>query len=70
MKIEPQAEAAYSSTVKKNITAIIFFITRRASGHPPADEELRYRAAEGKSTGSSFSRLLKLNFTLPATAGG
>ncbi len=62
MKIEPQAEAAFSSTVKKNITAIIFFITRRTSGRPPADEELRYGADEGKSTGSSFSRLLKLNF--------
>jgi hypothetical protein len=62
MEIKPQTEAVASSTVKKNIPIIIILITRRKTGNPAADDDLRYGTAESKSTGSSFSRLLELNF--------
>ncbi len=62
MEIKSQTEAVIISTVKKNIPIIILFITRRITGNPAADDDLRYGTAESKSTGSSFSRLLKLNF--------
>jgi hypothetical protein len=62
IKVKPQTEAVISSTVQKNIPAKIIFITRRTSGNPAADEELRFGTAESKSTGSNFSRLLKINF--------
>ncbi len=60
--VQPQSEAVICSTVQKTIPVIIFFITRRTSGNPAAGEELKYGPAESKSTGSNFSRLLKINF--------
>ena len=62
MEIKSQTDTVIIGTVKKNISTIILFITRRITGNPAADDDLRYGTAESKSTGSSFSRLLKLNF--------
>ena len=62
MEIKSQTDTVIIGTVKKNISTIILFITRRITGNPAADDDLRLGTAESKSTGSSFSRLLKLNF--------
>ncbi len=58
----PQTPANIHSTAQKNIPAVMFLITCRIPGRPAAVEEWKYWSAEGKTTGSNFSRLFKKNF--------
>ncbi len=60
--VQPQTAAVIRSTVQKITPVVIFFISRRTPGKPAAEEEWKYGPAESNSTGSNFSRLLKINF--------